>query len=127
MSLDNLANLFLQTVKQFAPSQEVNTNTITKLFRSYVASEPIVDTDTDFVLEVNVAGLPRDSLQISLKNYDLVITGKYNDRDVNFSRRLPLNIDQDSCRAMYSNGLLRISFVKNSNQEPRIIPISQVV
>lgn len=102
--------------------------------------QPAVDveeTDGSFVYELDVPGVDRDDRTVEVRDNDLVITGKYKDKERSgvmhrrlrrtgsFSYRstLPSGVDQDSMKAELDNGVLSVTVRKAEKSQPRRIEV----
>lgn len=102
--------------------------------------QPAVDveeTDDAFVYELDVPGVDRDDLTVEVRDNDLVISGKYQDKERSgvmhrrsrrtgsFSYRstLPSGVDQDSMKAELDNGVLSVTVRKAEKSQPRRIEV----
>jgi HSP20 family protein len=102
----------------------------------------LYETDTGVVVEAALPGIPEDSVDISIDDDVLRITGSANtsqeDRDkrkyymssmtesYNYSLRLPKGINTgEEPQCEMQNGLLKITFPKTTKQAPKKIKIGQ--
>jgi HSP20 family protein len=96
------------------------------------------ETDSAYLVEVEVPGLKRDDVTIELSGSELVIRGQYQESDKtgvmrHRSRRagqfeyraaLPVDIDAEKVTADLSDGVLRVSVPKTETAKPRRIEIT---
>lgn len=87
--------------------------------------------DTKFYYTVDVPGMTKDDIKITINNYNIKIVGErkteHREMSIYKSFSLSKNVDVDSVNANVDNGVLTISFEKikpiNSTNE-RIVTIS---
>ena len=107
---------------------------------SFVPGIDISETETQFLIEVELPGLKKEDIDVSLDNNQLTISGErtFNQEDNGtkyhrvetkygaFSRtiQLPDSIDSDSVNAKYKNGILNIEIHKNEEKVRKQISIN---
>jgi len=106
----------------------------------YLPDIDAFDTDNKFVVAVEVPGVPREAINMDVRDGDLIIRGerKENDeinksdnirlreRDIGRFRRrvrLPAGVDTTNIQANYDHGVLEISIPKAGGGETRRIEI----
>lgn len=88
----------------------------------------IVETDSKYVLVVNMPGLASSEVEISTEGGVLTLEGVSR---APFSRayfrqfKLPDSVDLSSISAKFSHGILEVDFPKNADSKRKIIPLSQ--
>jgi HSP20 family molecular chaperone IbpA len=104
-----------------------------------VPAVDIFESNTEVVLEVEMAGVTKDTIQTSVNGDTLEITGKaavpdlpkeytplYSERrSLRYQRAFVLGaeLQADKIRANYDNGLLRLTIPKVEKPKPKIIAI----
>lgn len=107
---------------------------------SFVPGIDISETDNQFLITAELPGMNKDDIDISLDNGRLSISGerKFEKEEegkkfhrvetqygsFNRSFQLPDNIDEESIKATYENGLLNISLDKSEDKVKKKIEIS---
>lgn len=107
---------------------------------SFVPGIDISETDNQFLITAELPGMSKDDIDISLDNGRLSISGerkfekeeegkkfhRVETRYGSFNRsfQLPDNIDEESIKATYENGLLNISLDKSEDKVKKKIEIS---
>ncbi|MFH5831509.1 Hsp20/alpha crystallin family protein [Halalkalibaculum sp. DA3122] len=106
---------------------------------SFVPGIDISETDDSFEVSVELPGMEKKDIDISLDNNRLTISGerKFEEEkegktyhrvetrygSFNRSFQLPDNVDEDSINATYKNGLLNISIKKTEDKVKKQIEI----
>jgi len=107
------------------------------------AYEPRIDvaeTAEAFHVEAELPGLEEKEIEVSLEDGVLTLSGERHAEEVedgthlhrretrrgHFTRslRLPTEVDAEQVKAVYSNGVLRVTLPKAPEAQPRTIPIS---
>ena len=104
-----------------------------------VPAVDIYESNTEVVLEVEMAGVTKDTIQTSVNGDTLEITGTtavpdlpkdyaplYSERrNLQYQRTFVLGaeLQKDKIRANYNNGLLRLTIPKVEKPKPKIIAI----
>ncbi len=107
---------------------------------SFVPGIDISETDDQFLISAQIPGMKKDDIKINLENGQLAISGERsfkNEEDgktfhrvetnygsFNRSFQLPDNVDEESIKASYEDGLLNISVNKTENKVKKQIEIS---
>ncbi len=110
--------------------------------RSLFAWQPALDvkeTDKEFIVRMDVPGLNKKDIHISVDNNVLTIRGERKreeeEKDANYycserfygsfqrSFTLPTEIDQDNIKAEYKNGVLTITLPKTEEAKARVVEI----
>lgn len=106
---------------------------------NFVPSIDISESDDQFLITAELAGMNKDDIDISLENGRLTISGERNFKQeeegktfhrvetkygsFNRSFQLPDNVDEESVEASYENGLLNITIDKAENKVKKQIEI----
>lgn len=106
---------------------------------SFVPGVDITETDDAYQVTVELPGMKKDDINISLENNQLTVSGerKFKNEDKNkkyhrvesrfgkFSRTftLPQNVDEESINAKYEDGLLKIAIQKAEDKVSKKIEI----
>lgn len=107
--------------------------------RTWQPACDVVEDQEHYLLSLEMAGIPKDQIQIEVVDQNLIVTGerKYEDRKkqsgVMYSERrygkfqrtfsLPLGLDLDKIEANHEDGVLRILVPKTEAVKPRRIKI----
>lgn len=107
---------------------------------SFVPGIDISETDKQFLIAVELPGMERKDIDISLENGRLTVSGerkfekeeegktwhKVENKYGSFARtfQLPDNVDEESIDAKYKNGVLNISINKSKEKAKKQIEIS---
>lgn len=107
---------------------------------SFVPSIDISETDKQFIISAELPGMKKEDININLENGRLAISGErsfekeeegktYHRIETNygsFSRsfQLPDNVDENSIKASYEDGLLNITIEKGEDKVKKQIEIS---
>lgn len=107
---------------------------------SFVPGIDISETDDKFLINVELPGMKKDDIDVSLENGRLTISGerKFEKEDkgktfhrietsygsFNRSFQLPDNVDEESVKATYEDGILNISIDKAEDKVTKKIEIS---
>lgn len=96
----------------------------------------VYDQETEFVVMIDLPGIDRDSLDISIDDNSLHVRGTRKlEEDAHqrvershgsFMRKfgpLPTSIDQDGVKAKYADGVLRVTLPKRAEQKARRVEI----
>lgn len=95
----------------------------------------VYENENEFIIAVDLPGIERDSLEISIDNDRLTISGVRNAVGGNerraerprgtFRRRftVPQTVDQKSITADYKDGVLRLTLPRRQEQQPRRVEI----
>ncbi len=130
----------------------VEVDRLNRMFDDFFGSEPttsggwtpavdIYDTDTkDAVVKVELPGLKREDIKVTLENNVLTIEGERAfDRDVNRDRyhrlersygsfrrsfTLPQAVDAEHVQASYEDGVLTLTLPRRDEARPRQIPVN---
>lgn len=88
----------------------------------------IVETDSKYVLFVDMPGLASSEIEISVEGGVLILEGVSR---APFSRayfrqfKLPDSVDVGDISAKFSHGILEVDFPKNADSKRKLIPLSQ--
>lgn len=107
--------------------------------RVWAPSVDVYETDKAFMVEVDLPGLNKEDVQITVENNTLTITGerkwKKEIKDENVHRQerfygkfvrsfvLPENVDRDNISASFENGVLTIEIPKKDKEDRRVVKI----
>lgn len=107
---------------------------------NFVPSIDISETDGQFQISAELPGMKKEDIAINLENGRLSISGERNFKNeeegktfhrvetsygsFNRSFQLPDNVDEDSIKASYEDGLLNISIDKSEDKVKKQIEIS---
>lgn len=107
---------------------------------AFVPAIDVSETDDQFLVTVELPGMKKENIDVSLENNLLSISGERKQEDEtenvkyhrvesrygSFTRtiQLPDNVDNDSVSATYSDGVLNISIAKAEDKVRRQIEIS---
>lgn len=107
---------------------------------NFVPGIDISETDTQFLVSVELPGVSKEDIDVSLDNGQLTISGerKFEESEEgktfhrvetkygSFSRsfHLPDNVDEESINAKYENGLLNITIQKTEDKVKKRIEVS---
>lgn len=106
--------------------------------QAWSPSADVRETDTEYVLDVEVPGVDRDDITVDLTGNRLAITGelKEQEQEGRFHRRtrrtgkfsyrvlLPRGVDGDKVEAALENGVLTVRVPKSETAQPRRIEIA---
>jgi len=106
---------------------------------TFAPSIDISETDKQFIVDVEVPGINKKDIELNLENNMLTISGErsFNKEEegkqyhrveshygtFNRSFRLPENVDSDSIKATYNNGILNITVDKSEEKLKKQIEI----
>jgi HSP20 family protein len=106
---------------------------------SWVPNVDIVETDTELLVQAEIPGVHRDSIQLAVHGGDLILRGEKGRPEIAgkaeflgaertfgpFRRVIHLGVPVNSrqARAVLNNGLLRISFPRVPNRRGEPVPI----
>lgn len=104
---------------------------------SFAPTADAYETDGDYVIEVELPGFDRDSINVSYEDGALTVTGRRDPREEGqeyhlrerpvgrFQRRfsLPRSIDADDIEARADAGVLRVTVPKSEEARPREIEV----
>lgn len=107
------------------------TGTPTRLFGTGRDDYELYEQDGEFVLSVEIPGFTRDDIDVAWHEGRLTIAGEHEDdrrdrtRTYRRSFRMPKEIDDDSIRARYKNGVLDVYLpsVEDAMPKGKSIPI----
>lgn len=107
---------------------------------NFVPGIDISETDTEFLVSVELPGVNKENIDVSLDNGQLTISGerKFEESEDgktfhrvetkygSFSRsfHLPDNVDEESINAKYENGILNITIQKTEDKVKKRIEVS---
>jgi len=94
--------------------------------RSFSPPSEVDETDTHYVLSLDVPGVAKDDLDIEVENDRLVITGERKGfRAAKFTRAftLPAGIKAEALEASHENGVLRVLVPKEAEAKKTKIKI----
>ena len=107
--------------------------------RVWAPSVDVYETDRAFMVEVDLPGLKKDDVKITVENNTLTITGErkwkkdVNDENVHRQERfygkfvrsfiLPDNVDRDHISASFQDGVLTIEIPKRDREERKVVKI----
>jgi HSP20 family protein len=107
--------------------------------KTWVPSADISESDSDLVFTLDVPGLEKEEISISVDNGVLTVTGERkleetesHDRHrverwygkIQRSFRLPRTVDAEKITATLKNGVLTLVVPKKEEAKPREIPVS---
>jgi len=109
-------------------------------FSAFALPVDIEETDDQFVVEIDLPGVSRGDLSISLRENELFITGEVRQRERSGKLRrqhrpvgrfehqiaLPGEVDPESVEATLHNGVLTVKLAKAKRSEARHIEVSEV-
>jgi HSP20 family protein len=107
-------------------------------FNGWAPLTDVTETDTDYVVELDVPGVQREDITVDLKGTQLSVTGELKEREREglfrhrtrrtgkFSYRitLPRNLDADNVEAKLADGVLTVRVPKSEAVKPRRIEIT---
>lgn len=107
-------------------------------FNGWAPLTDVIETDTDYVVELDVPGVQREDITVDLKGTQLSVTGELKEREREglfrhrtrrtgkFSYRiaLPRNLDADNVEAKLTDGVLTVRVPKSEAVKPRRIEIT---
>jgi len=109
------------------------------LSRSATPAVDVRETDTEFVMEVELPGLTEKDVEVKLENTLLTISSNKDEnkeekkngyvlrerKSAHFSRSfvLPEEVDRDKIAAEYKNGILQLTFPKVPAAKPKTIEV----
>ncbi|HLR24900.1 MAG TPA: Hsp20/alpha crystallin family protein [Fodinibius sp.] len=107
---------------------------------SFVPGIDIAETDNQFEISAELPGMKKEDINISLDNGHLSVSGERNMKkeeegktlhrvetsygSFNRSFQLPDNVDEESIKASYEDGLLNITINKSADKVKKQIEIS---
>jgi len=84
--------------------------------------------DTDYTVQVEVPGVPKENISVELDKGVLSITGEHKSRSFKYRYQLPIEgVDEAAIHATLDNGLLTLSVPKIAPVPPRSIEIAAAV
>jgi HSP20 family protein len=139
------------TLEKFSPFRDVDLmeRRMRRLFSDFpfpfmpalTPAADIYETDTEFVVELEVAGYQEKELEVEVSDHTLVITGERKEEieteektlrlherlAASFERRfaLPAETDPAKLTAVYNSGLLTLHMPKSEKFKPRKIAIAK--
>ncbi|RSM83581.1 Hsp20/alpha crystallin family protein [Kibdelosporangium aridum] len=131
----------LNSVDRFDPFREFE-NLFSQLSRynnqGWSPLADVTETETGYVVELDVPGVQREDVTVDLNGTDLSITGELKERESKglfrhrtrrtgkFSYRLslPRNLDADKVEAKLADGVLTVTVGKKDAAKPRRIEIT---
>ena len=109
--------------------------------KSAVPAVDVKETDSEFLMEVELPGLSEKDVEVKLDNNLLTISSRKEDskeekkngyimrerRSASFSRSfvLPEGIDREKIAAEFKNGILNLSFPKTPAAKPKMIEVKK--
>lgn len=97
------------------------------------------ETDNEIVASVELAGMSKDDIKVSVKNDVLSISGEKKaekseekenvhrvERTYGYFKRsvvLPMEVDSDKVKAAFKDGVLTVTLPKVESQKPKEIPV----
>ena len=109
--------------------------------QSAVPAVDVKETDSEFLMEVELPGLSEKDVEVKLDNNLLTISSRKEDskeekkngyimrerRSASFSRSfvLPEGIDREKIAAEFKNGILNLSFPKTPAAKPKTIEVKK--
>jgi HSP20 family protein len=81
------------------------------------------DKDNNTILTVDVPGVDKDGVDITVQNSILSVKAKRSDKDYTyeFAWRIASHIDLENIKAAVKNGVLNITLVKNPKATKKIV------
>ena len=110
----------------------------TRAVRCFVPRADVYETSDAIVVVMDMPGLERDQIDVSLERNVLTVNGyhdmedpegyslvfsEYGVGDYERSFRIPAQIDRDHIRATYKNGVLRLTLPKAEEAKKRTIEV----
>lgn len=110
-------------------------------FKSNLIKTDIHETDNEYIVEAELPGIPKENIQVTYEDGVLTISGQQqtdtvdedkkgklirSERSLTSVRRQYLleNVKEDEIKASYSDGILKVTLLKDSNKEiKKSIPI----
>lgn len=85
----------------------------------------IVEQDGTLMLMADMPGVSAETLEITLENSELTLSGNADDRDVVYQRAFTIGqrIDQDSIAANVKDGVLTLTLPRLPEAEPKKITV----
>jgi HSP20 family protein len=109
---------------------------------TFVPPIDLTETETHYVLNLDVPGIPKDAIKIELGDGKLSVSGERKvekaaeKQAVHFNERatgkfcrtfeLPKSVEADKIQAVHTDGVLRIEIPKAEKARPRLIEIKAV-
>jgi HSP20 family protein len=81
------------------------------------------EEEGNFLLEVDMPGIPPDNIEVSLDRGILTVVGKTDTRHVKKSWTVNKGINFDEIDARAEHGVLTITLPKVEKEKPRLIPV----
>lgn len=121
-----------------APAAGKTTTSPTAAERTITPRASVFETTDSVVLELEMPGVQRDSIDVSVENDELTVSGRRvfdtgADHEFLHQERLPFNykrsfvlserIDTGRISAKYNDGVLRLDLPKSAEAKPRKITI----
>ncbi|ONI76930.1 heat-shock protein Hsp20 [Actinosynnema sp. ALI-1.44] len=105
---------------------------------AWTPAADVTETETDYVVELDVPGVQREDVTVDLNGTGLSITGELKEREnkgaVRHSTRrtgkfsyrlsLPRNLDADKVEAKLADGVLTVTVAKKDVAKPRRIEVT---
>jgi HSP20 family protein len=130
--LQNQFDALVQSV--FAPAGQK-----TEVSRAWRPATAVSETETAYVVELEVPGVKREDVSIEVEDGKLAVTGEFKETDnggqlrsrtrrtgrFEYRTRLPRGTDADQVSAALADGVLTLTVPKPEAATPRRIEISQ--
>ncbi len=98
----------------------------------------ISETESDYIVEVDLPGIKQDDVQVEVLGNELAITGDVTERErvgwfrhrtrrtghFEYHATLPRDVDADNVEASMAEGVLMVRIPKAESAKPRRIPIT---
>lgn len=81
------------------------------------------ESDNDYVLSLDMPGVPRESVEITLEKNMLSVLAKHENRRFECSVNVPAGADTESCEATLTDGVLSVKMAKEPRAKPRKIEV----
>jgi HSP20 family protein len=101
--------------------------------RNLVPQYDVKETEDHFVLSIDLPGIPKDAINIEVKDNYLVVDGErkaekgktHTERRFHAEFQLPESIDHDKIEASHEHGVLTLAVPKAAAAKPRRIQIGE--
>jgi HSP20 family protein len=86
----------------------------------------IEETENSYLIQLDMPGVKREDLKISIESQHLVVEGLRKNRGtIRKLYSLPDDVDQDRIEAQLSDGVLELALHKKEQAKPKSIPIKE--
>ncbi|MBI2185360.1 MAG: Hsp20/alpha crystallin family protein [Thaumarchaeota archaeon] len=83
----------------------------------------VIDQGNEFRVLAEIPGVPKESLKIHAAERSLSIDAEHNDRRYAKELELPEEVDPETARSKYNNGVLEIILTKRKKGRPKGVPV----